>query len=253
MELKMSFRVDLRSKEGVKISLMIVRTHIVVIFNPCKINDNKTAYKLIDKLEGLLSSFNLKHYLNMVRGDDSEHIKRHHGYDGEVRFPHLHISYDRDVTLEMLKELLEGVLNAQVLMGRFQLINSMGLEASSNDNSFQFIDLETATDVVQSFAVFYKKFLGSDVQKQFLADRELTKTEKVRLAEHAKREERTLPQSDTEELERYGFSTAQIQPKFTKKRISKFSTFINFFSCASSTEISSDTPAPLKLEGLGGL
>jgi hypothetical protein len=164
----------------------------------------------------------------------------------------LHIGYDRDVTPEVLKELLDGVLNAQVSMDDQQSTNTMGLEASSNENTSLFIDIETATDVLHCFAEFYKEFVGSNLQKQFLVDRELTKTEKVRLSEHAKREERTLPQSDTEELERDGFSTDQIQPQFTKEQGSTFSALLNFFKSASKTEISSDTPAPLKIEGLGG-
>ena len=191
----MSFRIDLGQKDGVGVFLVVVRDQIKINFAPK--SDAKTdeakAYQVRADFGHLLEHFEMDHRSNMVRGEDNEHVKRHHGVQQETNIPHQHISFDRDVNPTMLAEFLAGLIQAQ--------------KDHSKDKQYQFFDARTAKDVQHAFTQFYAEFYGSSLQKECLLDCRLTKAEALSLADHAtKPMSGTLSATDVSELSSLGLT-----------------------------------------------
>lgn len=197
----MSFRIDLVEKDGVMLTLVIVRNQINTLFTP--INDSTselTSAHIRENFIHLSEHFPLDHYAPMVRGEDAEHIKRHHGSSTEVNVNHNHVSFDRDVTPAMLEEYLNGIQKGQ--------------KDHETEARYQFITKSIATHVLSSFTSFYNEFHNSALEKQFLEERQLTKSEKESLVRHARGEVRgVLTSADKKELELCGIDTRDITPK----------------------------------------
>jgi hypothetical protein len=198
----MSFRIDIATKDGVIVTLVVVRDQINILFS--KSNHSVTEelpYLVRENFGHLTSHFKQDHQQEFVRGGDSEHIKRHHGSSIETQTPHQHFSFDRDVTPEMLTQFLEGILKGQ--------------SDHKTDEQYQFIDVDMVKAVTKRFAYFYSNFYGSSLQKQFMEERQLTQEEKESLVNHAKMDTGILGISDKEELKLCGFDVDKIAPKPT--------------------------------------
>ena len=163
------------------------------------LQSHELSYTTRGNFGHLVSHFELDHQEEFVRGEDPEHIKRHHGSSSEISVPHQHFSFDRDVTPTMLKQFLEGILKGQT--------------DHQTDQQYQFIDEETVKEVLKKFAYFYSDFNGSSLQQQFMEERQLTRSEKESLVKHAKNDTGVLGTSDKKELEVCGFDTSEIKPQ----------------------------------------
>lgn len=166
----MSFRIDLTAKDDINIFLVVVRNQININFKSngdSDVDKHKTSEMKIC-FNDLLNCVKLKHRANIIRGANPEHIKRHHVTFEETNIPHLHVGFDIDVTPEILKDFFDQV-------ARFQ-------KMYSNEQKYQFFDLKTIKSTIQVFSEYYKEFLGSEQQKQFLQERKLTPSEKESLA-----------------------------------------------------------------------
>lgn len=203
----MSFRIDLTTKDNVHIFLVVVRNQINLNFSPGIAASDLAPYRLRKNFANLLSHYKLETQEDSVRGEDPEHIKRHHGYDGEVRIPHQHIGFDRDVTPDMLRKFFEGILEGQ--------------EYHKGEEDYQFVDEDTVKTVLKNFSLFYDEFVDSSVQKQFLEERRLSKAEKESLARHAAKEYGVLSRSDRRELEVCGIDVKKIKPSVTRDSASE--------------------------------
>jgi hypothetical protein len=253
MGFRVSFRVDLCEKSGVSISLLVVRNQIVLIYTPRTSEipaENEvytnTAYRVREHLRYLGSRCTLDNKLNMVRGDDPEHVKRHHGSAMELNIPHTHFSFDRDVDPGILNQFMSELLKAQNIYS--------GLD------EYQFVNINTTMTIVRSFIAFNKEFTGSSLQKQFLEERELTRSEKENLIRHASQKGAgTLMFSEKRELERCGFNAENVTQKEEGKSdaVESTSTLVNLSFHKKKKKLKSDVSGPAtdiagpeKLEGL---
>ena len=194
----MSFRIDLSTKNGVNIFLVVVRNTINMNFVPCDDSTSKdVTYIERSYFVHLLKHFKLKQSEVMVRGEDPEHVKRHHGYAGETEITHAHSAFDQDVTPQILTQFLQGILQAQ--------------KEHSAEGEYQFIDDATAARVLEAFTVFHREFTGSAIQEQFLEERQLTKEEKDSLMHHSI-DSGFIAKTDKPELQRCGFDTDKVKP-----------------------------------------
>lgn len=171
----MSFRIDLVMKDGVQIYLTVIRNHINIHFESVN-GDKDEAFYTRENFTHLESHFvsELPNFLPAVRGEDPEHIKRHHLTNLDTSIVHTHTGFDIDVTPELLTNYLKSILSAQM--------------EHSNEQQYQILNPYLVNYVIETFTSFYNKFSGSELQEQFLAERELTKFEKMSLAEHVRRE-----------------------------------------------------------------
>ncbi|WP_454784037.1 hypothetical protein [Legionella sp. WA2024007413] len=199
----MGFRIDLKSKEDVFIYLVVINDVINVNFETADPANKHLAAQVRERFNHLLSEHaSLEHLQNMVRGEDAEHIKRHHVVVEETHTPHFHYSFDQEVTPELLKHFFEQLLIAQKSAGH------------AND---QFVTEEEVNTLLKAFGIFYTGFKDSQLEKEFLNERKLTKEEKNSLVQHAKQEKTShLSKKDVSELTECGFSSSEI-PKPTEQ------------------------------------
>ncbi|MCL9685647.1 hypothetical protein [Legionella maioricensis] len=178
--------------------MVVVRNQINLYFAPGTQTSDEAAITLRGNFHHLLSHFPLDSQEDAIRGADPEHIKRHHGYEGEVNIVHQHIGFDRDVTPKMLTNFFEGLLKAQ--------------KDHHGEKAYQFVDEDAVKNILKKFSIYYNEFVGSPLQKQFLEERELSKEEKESLVRHARQVDGTLSQSDKKELEACGIDVKNIKP-----------------------------------------
>ncbi|QBR84458.1 hypothetical protein E3983_08855 [Legionella israelensis] len=188
----MSFRADLTVKDGVHIFLVVVRNQININFQLSDIpSKEETPYHIRENFNHLLQHFHLNKEANLVRGEDPEHIKRHHIIAEEARIPHTHVGFSEDVTPEMLEEFFKGILRAQ--------------KDHTGEDEYQFLDKETIQHILMAYREFYTDFVDSNIQKQFLEERKLTQSEKQSLVRHSQSFfAGTLTSSDKKELKECG-------------------------------------------------
>lgn len=193
----MSFRIDLSSKKGVHIYLVVINDQINVNFEPSAPSNQYQAQEMRSKFSHLISAHaSLEHLQPMVRGEDAEHVKRHHGVKEETQVMHMHYSFDQDVTPELLEHFFKQLLAAQ---------------KSPDHPDDQFISELEVKDIIKNFTRFYADFKGSQLEKEFLEERQLTKQEKDSLVKHAKQQMTShLSKRDVGELERCGFTASEI-------------------------------------------
>src|SRR5580704_11221499 len=111
----MSFRADIGYKDGIHLSLVVVRDQINILFTPVDNSaDNLQPMIMREYFTLLTNLFKLDHEQSYVRGADAEHLKRHHVYSEEGDITHLHINFDKNVTPKILKQFLEKILKHQV-------------------------------------------------------------------------------------------------------------------------------------------
>lgn len=191
----MSFRIDLPPKEGIFIYLVVINDVINVNFQPSDPLRKDLADSMRTRFVHLLSEQGaLQHEQLMVRGNDSEHVKRHHGVQNEINVMHMHYSFDEDVSPQLLQHFFDQLLKAQ---------QSCGGDI--------FIDESEAREIVRSFTDFYANFKGTKLERDFLEERQLTPEEKQSLVQLAKKEPRShLSKRDLGELEQCGFTAAEI-------------------------------------------
>lgn len=183
----MSFRIDIGEKEGVVIFLVVVRDQINLYFTPIATATNDLEYVLRDKFVRLVPRLGqMEHRTLPIRGADPEHVKRHHVIYEETKIAHCHVSFDCDVTPEILEEFFSQILNAQ--------------KSYSNDAKYQFLDEDLARQILLQFATFCFEFNNSSLQKDFLSERILTPEEKKRLASLAQTDEGEPSTADKQEL-----------------------------------------------------
>ncbi|MCW8471740.1 hypothetical protein OQJ19_13950 [Fluoribacter gormanii] len=201
----MSFRIELASKEGIFIYLVVINDVINVNFETADPADKYLAAQMRERFTHLLSAHaSLEHLQNMVRGEDAEHIKRHHGIKRETQIVHIHYSFDQDITPELLEHFFNQLIIAQ---------------KSPEHPSDQFITEDQVKQMVKTFGIFYAEFKGSKFEKECLKERELTKQEKDSLIQHAKQKTTShLSKRDVSQLEECGISLSEIpkpsqQPK----------------------------------------
>lgn len=191
----MSFRIDIARKGNVMIYLVVVRDQITINFEP---EDPAYQYDVIDlysRFSFLYSNMVLNNKVRFVRGEDSEHIKRHHVYAEEIKVSHEHISFNQEVTPAIFSEFFAEMLRIQKLYP---------------DHNYQFCDQATAAHAVHAFNAYYEEFTNSSLQQQFLEKRELTRAEKISLASRAVLENGTLSENDKRELAADGIQPPQV-------------------------------------------
>lgn len=198
----MSFRIDLTFKDNVHIFLVVVRNQININYQPSSSASLGKPAELRENFRHLVTHFELDNQVDPVRGDDPEHVKRHHVYEEEAKVFHHHIGFDKDVTPQILQEFLEGILKAQ--------------EENEHEAIYQFIDRAIVDDTLKTFSNYYKGFTGTLLQEQFLDERKLSKWEKISLAKDAA-EKGTLSHSDKEELTEAGINVDNIAPRVPVK------------------------------------
>lgn len=191
----MSFRIDLATKNGVNIFLVVVRNQININFAENYGVDRGVSLQLQGYFGHLLSHFSLDHTCNFVRGEDPEHIKRHHGYEGEVRIIHHHVAFDQDVTPPILASFLMGIFLAQV--------------EHHDEDHFQFINLEKVQSVIGAFNIFYAEFVGSSLQTDFLVERQLTEPEAQSLVRDRSVNGGDFTESDRSEIGNFGIAVPE--------------------------------------------
>ena len=160
----MSFRIDLTSIAGVNLSLTIVNDQININYELNDLANKYVAFDLREQLNVSIREFRLSHKSQMVRGEDPEHIKRHHYIAEETKIIHSHISFDQEVSPEILDNFCQNLF-------RIGLIKS-----------------EVAETIVKAFTEFSKEFAGSSLQQQCMEARQLTRKELDSLLKHAKRD-----------------------------------------------------------------
>lgn len=106
----MSFRIDIAHKDEAIITLVVVRNQINILVTATNQKDRDTPTRVRNNFLRMSDNLTLDHMQSSIRGADAEHIKRHHGSPEEVNLPHAHVSFDKDVTPELLKQFLEGIL-----------------------------------------------------------------------------------------------------------------------------------------------
>ncbi|WP_454781108.1 hypothetical protein [Legionella sp. WA2022007384] len=193
----MSFRIDLASKEGVAIYLVVINNMINVNFETADPSKKELAQEIRGRFTHLLSAHaSLEHEQEIVRGEDAEHVKRHHGIKEETKIMHMHYSFDQDVTPELLEHFFDQLLIAQ---------------KSPAHTRDQFVTQDQVNEILKNFGIFYSEFKGSKLEKEFLKERELTREEKDSLIQHAKQDTTgSLSRKDVGELEECGFSESEI-------------------------------------------
>lgn len=193
----MSFRIDLRTKDGVPIYLLVVNDQITLNFDRSDSSLIKKADSLGARFVQLIRHGKLFELLHsFVRGANPEHLKRHHGTEDDLNTTHYHFRFDEDVNPELLEQFLTHVLSAQ--------------EASSDAKNV-FITAAEADAILDNFTIFYTDFKGSPIEKESLQERRLTTEEKESLFKHAKADRNgILSKRDLEELEQAGFPIAEL-------------------------------------------
>lgn len=195
----MSFRIDLTTKEGVTIYLVVINDVINVNFETNKQvdPDQHLAAEMRSRFTHLIDAHaSLKYQQEMVRGEDPEHVKRHHSILEETQVMHTHYSFDQEVTPEILDHFFR-----QLLLG----------QRHPDHPDDQFVTESHVSDILRTYAQFYDDFKGSELESEFLKERELTRSEKESLVKHAK-QDRTghLSKRDLGELEKCGFTESEI-------------------------------------------
>ena len=203
----MSFRINLASKEGVAIYLVVINDVINVNFETADPSKEELAQDMRSRFTHLLSAHaSLEHEQEIVRGEDAEHVKRHHGIKEETKIMHVHYSFDQDVTPELLEHFFDQLLTAQ---------------KSPAHPSDKFVTQDQVNEILKTFGIFYANFKGSKLEKEFLKERELTREEKDSLIQHAKQDTTgSLSRKDVGELKECGFSESEIpKPRKPEKNI----------------------------------
>jgi hypothetical protein len=193
----MSFRIDLSPKEGIFIYLVVINDQINVNFEESDSSNKILAAQMRDKFTHLLYAHaSLEHRQPVVRGEDAEHVKRHHVITEETQQIHMHYSFDQDVTPQLLQHFFSQLLLAQT---------------SPDHYDDEFVTENEVNEILQAFGTFYADFKGSKFEKEFLEERALTKQEKDSLVEQAKQNPRDhLSKRDVSELKKCGFTSTEI-------------------------------------------
>jgi hypothetical protein len=175
----------------------VINDQINVNFETSDPDKKYLAQEMRSRFSHLMSAHaSLEHTQPTVRGEDAEHVKRHHGVKEETQVMHMHYSFDQDVTPQLLEHFFNQLLTAQ---------------KSPDHPGDQFIMEHEVKEIIKAFTTFYAEFKGSKLENEFLEERQLTKQEKDSLVKHAKQEMTShLSKRDVSELERCGFTSSEI-------------------------------------------
>jgi hypothetical protein len=190
LEREVTFRIDLGKKDGADIFLVVVRNQININFAPADPANPVDVIPITNRFQHLLTHFKLSHKTSFVRGEDAEHVKRHHGTADETDVHHLHLAFTQDVTPHMFTEFMSGLLSAQA--------------DHRMDKEYQFIGSSAAENIENAFNTYYQEYNNSNLQQQCKQERRLTKHEALSLFQAAKKSSSNLSVEDEQELGQFG-------------------------------------------------
>lgn len=181
----MPFRIDLDTKKNTHIYLIIINNQINFNFQSAV---HKEAIQMRNQFKCLMTHFKMANQVSSVRGEDPEHIKRHHITTEEINIPHLHVGFDESVTPALLSSLFDQIMHAQ---------KNYGIE-------HQFITNVIKNNVLLPFEIYYKDFINSKREIECAEERALTNSEQISLITCSRNEKRPLVESDIKLLNNSG-------------------------------------------------